>query len=255
VCGTVGAAVAAARLLNLDAEQTEAAQALALLRAGGLRAAFGSDGKALQVGLAAAAGVQAARLARGGARIPLPRVTAGFEQAFGGHWAKPDPDAPAIRENWLKPYPCCLATHSTIEAVSTANPSMPFTVVVHPLARQAAAHDDVQDGLEAKFSIPYLAAYTRVHGVPTVASFHRVERGLAVSVTVRADDQLGEWEARIESGGELVARIETALGSPARPLDSERLRAKVQDLAGDRLDGILDDPERPAADVLAAVGR
>ena len=65
VCGGVGAAVAAARLLGLDARtRRDAAVALALLRAGGLRAAFGSDGKALQVGLAAAAGLQAARIAR-----------------------------------------------------------------------------------------------------------------------------------------------------------------------------------------------
>ena len=42
------------------------AAALAALRAGGLRAAFGSDGKSIQVGLAAATGVAAARLARGG---------------------------------------------------------------------------------------------------------------------------------------------------------------------------------------------
>ncbi|HEV3376401.1 MAG TPA: MmgE/PrpD family protein, partial [Thermoleophilaceae bacterium] len=60
VCGGVGAAVAAARLLDAPREN---AVALALLRSGGLRAAFGSDGKSLQVGLAAASGVRAARLA------------------------------------------------------------------------------------------------------------------------------------------------------------------------------------------------
>ncbi|MFL5781079.1 MAG: MmgE/PrpD family protein, partial [Thermoleophilaceae bacterium] len=59
VCGVAGAAVAAAALLDADREQ---AVRLALLRAGGLHAAFGSDGKALQVGLAAAAGADAARL-------------------------------------------------------------------------------------------------------------------------------------------------------------------------------------------------
>ena len=59
VCGVVGAAVAAGRLLNLRDERLEFAVRLALLRAGGLHAAFGSDGKALQVGLAAAAGASA----------------------------------------------------------------------------------------------------------------------------------------------------------------------------------------------------
>ena len=62
---------------------------LSLLRAGGLRAAFGSHGKAIQVGAAAAAGVHAARLAAAGAEAPLEplaRGPAGFEQAFGGSW-------------------------------------------------------------------------------------------------------------------------------------------------------------------------
>ena len=67
VCGAAGAAHAAARLLGLDDERAGAAERLALLQAGGLRAAFGSDGKSLQVGMAAAAGVQAARIAAGGA--------------------------------------------------------------------------------------------------------------------------------------------------------------------------------------------
>lgn len=256
VCGTVGAAVAASRLLELDAEQTEAASALALLRAGGLRAAFGSDGKALQVGLAAAGGVGAARLVAAGARIPLARASAGFERAFGGHWATPDPDAPAVRENWIKPYPCCLATHSTIEAVATVELPTPFTVVVHPLARQAAALEDPADGLEAKFSIRYLAAYTMRFGPPTVASFATVDddaRSLASTLEVRTDDRLGEWEARLEVDGEQVRRIETSLGSPARPLDRDRLRAKLTDLGAARLEGSLEDSSRPAAEVVTLI--
>ena len=74
VCGAAGAAHAAARLLGLDEERTGAAERLALLQAGGLRAAFGSDGKSLQVGLAAAAGVHAARIAAGGATITARRA-------------------------------------------------------------------------------------------------------------------------------------------------------------------------------------
>src|SRR5213079_1320405 len=79
VCGVVGAAVAAAALLGADREQAER---LALLQAAGLQSAFGSDGKSLQVGLAAAAGVRAARLAEAGATASR-EVVAGFEQAYG----------------------------------------------------------------------------------------------------------------------------------------------------------------------------
>jgi 2-methylcitrate dehydratase PrpD len=85
VCGGVGAAVAGAHLLGAP---RDGAVALALLRAGGLRAAFGSDGKSLQVGLAAASGVQAARLALAGARVPLEAAARGWEEATG---AAPSP--------------------------------------------------------------------------------------------------------------------------------------------------------------------
>jgi 2-methylcitrate dehydratase PrpD len=264
VCGTVGAAIGSAQLLELDGEAARSAAALALLRAGGLRAAFGSPGKAIQVGGAAAAGLHAARLAAGGARAPLDAVArgpAGYEHAFGGRWATPD-GPPSVRENWIKAYPCCLGTHSPIEAALAVRESGradgQLTVVVHPVARQAAAHDDVEDGLQAKFSIPYLVAFALLHGAPRARDFDSVDpstRALArESITVAVDPQLGEMEALIATGGETLARVETALGSPARPMDGQALAAKLHGLAGDRLDGVLDDPAAPAATVVAAAG-
>src|SRR4051794_27524471 len=83
VCGAVGAAVACARLLGLEGARAAAAPRLALLGAAGLHAAFGSDGKSLQVGLAAAAGLNAARLAAAGATVD-PDVEHGFAEAYGG---------------------------------------------------------------------------------------------------------------------------------------------------------------------------
>jgi 2-methylcitrate dehydratase PrpD len=264
VCGTVGAAIASSRLLDLDRDAARSAAALALLRAGGLRAAFGSPGKALQVGGAAAAGLQAARLVAGGARAPLDTVAhgpAGYEHAFGGRWAEPD-GPPAVRENWIKAYPCCLGTHSPIEAAvalrERGRPDGPITVVVHPVARQAATHDDATDGLQAKFSIPYLVAFALLHGAPGAGDFAAVDdsaRTLArESITVALDPRLGEMEARIDAHGETLARVETALGSPARPMDADELAAKLHGLAGGRLDGALDDLTAPAAAVVAAGG-
>src|SRR3954452_4887105 len=69
VCGAPAAAVAASQLLGLSKERRRHAVALSLLRAGGLVAAFGSDGKSLQVGIAAAAGVESALLAARGASV------------------------------------------------------------------------------------------------------------------------------------------------------------------------------------------
>src|SRR5215210_5419165 len=111
-CGGVGAAVAAAALLGADGPT---AAALAALRAGGLRAAFGSDGKSLQVGLAAASGVAAARLAAAGATVGHERVATAWREAYGGEWAVPAGAARAVERNWIKAWPCCLQTHGAIE--------------------------------------------------------------------------------------------------------------------------------------------
>jgi 2-methylcitrate dehydratase PrpD len=266
VCGVVGAAVAGARLLGLDAGRREGAVRLALLRAGGLQAAFGSDGKALQVGMAAAAGVTAARLAEAGATAG-PEVYRGFEEAFGARWPKDalgggDGGADggrAVDENWIKAYPCCLQTHGAIEAAARVReeagvPDGPIEVVVHPVSLQTAWRDDVSNGLEAKFSIPYLTAFTLLHGAPGLDGFRAVDpaaQALAGDrVRVRTDSGLRESEAAIEAGGRRLGHVEAALGSPARPMDDVALAAKVRDLAGDRLDGALDDPERPARELL-----
>jgi 2-methylcitrate dehydratase PrpD len=268
VCGAVGAAVATARLLGLDHEHEANARRLALLRAGGLRAAFGSDGKSLQVGMAAADGVLAARIAGAGAAV-APAVAAedapdGFTAAFGGRWAAPGPDEPrAIDENWIKPWPCCLMAHSAIEAAAQVRAehglsAQQITVAVHPRARAAAAYDDVADGLQAKFSIPYLVAFTLLRGEPDTGSFATIDaeaRALAAErISIRPDPGLEESEAVVEAGSEEIARVPHSLGSPARPMSGAQLQAKVSGLAGARLDGALDDPARPAAEVLAAAG-
>ena len=183
VCGVVGAAVSAARLLELDRDRTEHAVRLALLRAGGLHAAFGSDGKALQVGMAAASGVDAARLAAAGATAGA-EVLGGFEEAFGARWPADALEAPsgraAIRENWIKAYPCCLQTHGAIEAAELLRkdrgvPAGAIVVAVHPVSLQTAWRTAVANGLEAKFSIPYLTAFTLLNGPPGIDSFRDLD--------------------------------------------------------------------------------
>jgi 2-methylcitrate dehydratase PrpD len=265
VCGVVGAATAAARLLGLDAACEGHAVRLAALRAGGLRAAFGSDGKSLQVGMAAADGVLAARQAAAGARVSAAVADgpAGFEESFGARWAVARDGAAAVTQNWIKPWPCCLMAHSAVEAAATARrqgvgAEARVTVAVHPRARRAAAYDDVSDGLQAKFSLPYLVAYTLLRGEPSAASFAGVDdraRALAADrIRVRTDPALGETEAVLEADGEPVARVAHSLGSPERPMSQEQLAAKVEDLGGPRLAGALGNPQRAVADLLSAAG-
>jgi 2-methylcitrate dehydratase PrpD len=264
VCGVVGAAVAAARLLSAERDQ---AVAIALLRTGGLQAAFGSEGKALQVGLAASTGVAAARLTAAGARVSAGDVisgAAGFEAVYGARYAEPsDGVTAAVQSNWIKAWPCCLQTHSAIEAADRAREGGlelvdGVQVTVHPISLRAAAHGpSPAGGLAAKFSIPYLVGYTLMRGPPRVASFDRVEEDVALAagryVIVKTDDQLGESEAVLAADGREY-RVIGAMGSPERPLNRAQLEAKVRDLAGTRLDHVLDDLAQPAGELLDALG-
>jgi 2-methylcitrate dehydratase PrpD len=272
VCGSAGAAVVAARLYGLDAERERRAIALAMLRAGGLRAAFGSDGKALQVGLAAASGVHAARLAAAGAAVDAAAIAgagAGFAEAFGVATSAATLDAmladiggaPAATANWLKAYPCCLQTHAAIDAALALGappaPEARLTVAVHPVSRQAAALDEVADGLQAKFSIPYVTAYALLRGAPGLDAFVGVDAevaALARRVDVRTDRALGAAEAILDIDGLVAARVTAPLGSPENPLDAAALRAKVHALAGDAFDGALDDLAGPVAALAGRAG-
>jgi 2-methylcitrate dehydratase PrpD len=274
VCGSAGAAVVAARLYGLDAARERRAIALAMLRSGGLRAAFGSDGKALQVGLAAAAGVHAARLAALGAAVDAEAIAgarAGFAEAFGVatgastldamQAAGDDDGEAAAAENWIKAYPCCLQTHAVIDAaLAVGEPPVPgarMTVTVHPVSRQAAMLGNVSNGLQAKFSIPYLTAYALLRGAPGLDAFDRLDdevAALAWRVAVRTDPALGAAEAILELDGRAAARVTAPRGSPAHPLSAAMLAAKIRALAGEAFDGALDDPERPVAELAGAAG-
>jgi 2-methylcitrate dehydratase PrpD len=197
--------------------------------------------------------VEAARLAAAGAKTPLDAAARGFEQATGGTFAGPDPTEPlAIDQNWIKAWPCCLQTHGAIEAADAIRDRAPerLTVTVHPVSVQAAAYGpDPKDGLEAKFSIPYLTACTLLHGPPDVESFDRVDPDAvarAKQIEVETDPSLLESECVLHSGEEEIARVKAARGSPGNPVDPG---AKVGELSG-----ALDDLERPAAEALRIAG-
>jgi 2-methylcitrate dehydratase PrpD len=244
--------MAAARLLDLDARRTGHALRLALLGTSGLRAAFGSHGKALQVGAAAATGARAARLAAAGATAGT-EVERGWEEAYGARWVEPEPVGDAIRDNWIKAYPCCLQTHGAIDAAlaSGASPDGDVEIAVHPVSLTAAEIEDPADGLQAKFSIPYLTAHALMRGAPTVESFDAVDdevRAAARTIRVRTDPGLLESEAILTANG-TATRVEAAVGSPLNPMTADRLRAKIRALAGHSLEGALDDPKRPAAEL------
>lgn len=285
VAGTVGAAVVAARLLELTPDATRHAVRAALLGAAGLRSAFGSDGKAWQVGRAAADGLLAARAAAAGARIG-PEVEDGptsFSTVHGGALeglvavvtGGTPPRGPLVRTNWLKAYPCCLQTHAGIDAAR----DLPLrdaqlatgrgTLRVHPVSRQAAPYDDVTTGLAAKFSCPYTVAWTLLHGPPDIAAFTTVDprvRDLARRVEVVTDPALPAngavltWHDAGSGAGsspgtpQAEVVVEHPRGSPERPLTRPDREAKLRALGAADLIGALDDLDAPTAGLTARLG-
>jgi 2-methylcitrate dehydratase PrpD len=162
-----------------------------------------------------------------------------------------------VNENWIKAYPCCLQTHSSIEAAERLDGgNATLTVRVHPRARQAAPYDDVADGLQAKFSIPYTVAYTLLHGPPSdPESFRTVDddaRALARErIRISEDATLPENGAALEQDGAEIARVDAATGSPARPMSEEQLKRKLSLLGAGHLAGALDDFASSARELVA----
>ena len=72
-------------------------------------------------------------------------------------------------------------------------------------------------------------------------------------VRLATDEGLREAEAVLAVAGDEVAHVPASRGSPERPMDEAELKAKCERLAGDRLDGLLDDPDAPAQALLAAL--
>ncbi len=267
VCGSAGAAAAWAigAADTADDIALEPALALALIRSGGLLASFGGHGKALGVAGAAVAGRDAARLATAGARVDLAPVLAGLCESWGVDplpaAALLEPAGGAIANNWIKAYPCCLQTHSAIEAALAIDAARTregsLRIRVHPLSLRAAPVERPRTGLEAKFSIPYLVAWALIHGRPGVEDFADVDEQVlaaAERLVVEADESLGQSEAVIDRDGYELARVVEALGSPSRPMNEGELEQKVRSLAGAGLAPALDDPAAPAAGALSAAG-
>ncbi len=247
--GAPAAAVAAGTALGLDAGGLARAMALAVPAAGGVQRAFGTAGKSLQVGFAAAAGVRAARLAAAGATADPAALDQWF--ALLGGTGTPDLTGPAIPGGLaVKLHPCCYALQRPISAARLLG-RRPDVDRVRLYARasslQPLIHSRPRTGLEAKFSCEYAVAAALVDGFPDAASF---TDAAVARPEVRA--LLERVEVHAEPGGDGVMAGCTRLvvdhadgpptevsldlpdGHPDRPARASDLAAKVAGCVGDR---------------------
>lgn len=272
--GTLGAAAACARLLDLDAEATATALGLAATQAAGLKAMFGTMAKPLHAGKACTNGLLAARLAGAGFTAdPTAIETAqGFADTLGDRIdvdaARRDPrDGWYLRRNLFKYHASCAETHSTIEGLRRLRAQEPFTaddverVTVHASRLQLGmcAIGAPTTGLEIKFSLPHLAAMALV-GADTGAIASFTDSATSDPAVVAVRDRVVLAEDGPAAGGTPVdvdlcdgrrRSVTVDVGAPTRDVPAQwpRLTEKFRGLAGPVLG------ETGAEDLAAAVRR
>jgi 2-methylcitrate dehydratase PrpD len=258
-CGVIGAAVAAALLLELDEQALARALRLATTMTLGHRESFGTMVKAFHPGKAAADGIEAALFARAGLDGPAGAFEArgGFGDALSSRF-----DAAQMLEgigarwellaNTYKPYPCGIVAHPAIDAALALAPRVggPAAVVTidvrcHPLVPELMGNPDPGDDLEARFSAIHGVAAAICDGRVGLAQYEtsRVRRddvrAMRAKTTLRPDSTIARDEAQVEvvlaGGSRLVEHVDHARGSLARPLTDGELLEKVTALVEPRL--------------------
>lgn len=216
--GTIGAAIAAGKVLNLTLDEMRNAIAIAVSEAGGIRGNYGSMTKPFHAGKSASNGVTAALLAdRGftGNKNIIEESLWGFCEVLG---EKDKYNLSVIIENLgdpfeilssgiaLKKYPSCFSTHTSIDGVlhlvkkykiaSTNVEKVKCTI--HPRRLRSVNRPNVTAPLEAKFSIQYCVAVAVLDEAVTLDHFESKRFPFDVSVRemmnkveVKGDPQIG----------------------------------------------------------------
>ncbi len=264
-CGVFGAAVAAGKLLGMDADGLQSAFGIALSQAAGSMQflADGSWTKRSHVGQAAQNGLICAVMASEGFKGP--------NEAFEGKWGflhayAPDADSDVavaeLGERWetlnlaVKPYPSCRYTHapmdglialkrehgieaSDIEEVEVGVAETGWKIVGNP---QEAKHDP-QSVVDGQFSMPFCAAVVLSEGsmvwddyakhisnADTLALCKKVQ----TKVDPRAQDLFPDYMSgtvRIKTkSGEYETLVKVPLGEPENFMSEEEFRGKFDGL-------------------------
>ena len=214
--GTIAAAAACARLLKLPAAAIPDVIGISASLAGGFSSNFGTMTKPLHAGQAARNGVMAALLGgRGFTANPAAlEGTNGYFRAFArGLDVSFAPFGDLGRtfdivERGFKPklYPCGGLGHTAIDATLELRDQLlprlgDITGIKASITRYAAARigPNYPASIEnAKFSMPYLAAYTLLHGAPKLAAFSEAAindervRAAARLVSIAIDPEFAE---------------------------------------------------------------
>jgi 2-methylcitrate dehydratase PrpD len=242
-CGVLGAAVAAAKILNLDASRMKHALGIAATQAAGLVEVLGSMARILNAGFAARNGLGAALLAAQGFQGPERPLEGlrGFVNVFGGN-----NDLASVTEGlgqrWellnvsYKPYPCGVVLHALIDAClefKNKNPER-LVVTLHPLAIERTDRPEPRNAIEARLSAQHAVAVALLRGRAGLEEFSDAAandpevKAFRRRVSVIPGEALDKMAAIISDGKTTVRN------DAAKPMDDARLAAKFHELAGAR---------------------
>ncbi|HEX6481116.1 MAG TPA: MmgE/PrpD family protein [Ktedonobacteraceae bacterium] len=267
VCGTLGAAAASARLLNLSPEQTNMALGIAGSMAAGSMAYLhdGAWTKRLHPGWACHSGIIAARLAAGGFVGPSDILEGpyGFLHAYSsaGDMTQLERGASenfAIMRVSIKPYACCRYMHGPIdclfEIMHKYDPDPARISRIHCgvltggrglIADPIEQKREASNVVDAQFSMPFGAAIAILTGKAGLSVFteewihNPVVRALMQKVDCYSSPELdayypGEWRAsasvEMSDGQEFSASVRYPLGDPQNPLSWQQLEARFHEL-------------------------
>jgi 2-methylcitrate dehydratase PrpD len=266
-CGTMGAAVAAAKILKLDPNQMGNALGIAGSQAAGSMEflADGSHTKRFNAGWAAQSGVMAALLARDGFTGPRTILEGkhGFLHAYAARsnpdrllsdWAKPY----HIMRTSIKPYSCCRYKQgaidcilkirqenglqpSDVEKVTIGILSAGFPLIAEPIHLK----QNPKSVVDAQFSMPFGAAVAILYGKAALDEYIpdniRSTRVIALmeKISCVKDKRLDEefpkkwpaWATVLTTRGQTyTAAVDYPKGDPENPLTWDELIEKFNSL-------------------------
>lgn len=268
ICGTLGAATAAAMLMKLSPEQITSAIGIASSMGAGLLEANRTGGtvKRMHCGWAAHGGVVAAELAQAGLTGPPTVIEGrfGFMQAYCGDQVNLDEITQDLGSAWVlpdlffKPYPCNHFTHAGIDAAKTlkakgVSPDQIESLVLgvpSPVMRTIAEPRESkikpESGYHAAFSGPFTvaAAFYRENGLGLFHEDFEDESAkdplilaLAAKVNIEASaecDAIYPYQlpailtATLKDGSILTEKVLVNRGGPANPLSDAELALKFE---------------------------
>ncbi len=268
--GTMGAAMACARLLKAPRDTIPDILGIAASLSGGLSVNFGTMTKPLHSGASARNAITAALLGKSGftANAAALENPAGYFRAFDrGMKVSFEPFAELghsydLVELGFKPkrYPCGGLGHTSIDAaLELRNEVRPgdIAAIKTGITKYAASRigDKYPTSVEsAKFSMPYVAAYTILYGPPMIKAFteesirdekiKEMARKVSIAIDPEFADLLLDSPARVTvtlNDGRTVQRMRYyASGTPQVPLTAAQVEEKFFDCAAHTV-------ERPAA--------